>query len=420
MGEWTLPALAVVLVAYAAVSGRLQGTWLSQATVFTVAGVVMAKQLVGVVEADFAGQVVRHLAEATLALVLFTDAVRINVHVLRREARLPIRLLGVGLPLTIAAGTTAAMVLFPSMDVWTAAVLAVVLAPTDAALGELVVSDERVPPAVRRGLNVESGLNDGLCVPLLIIFVTMAQTEQGDAEVRPVLVLAEEIGFGVLAGVAAGALGGWVLRTSAARGWMTVAWTQVNGVAVPLPAYTAASALGGSGFIAAFVAGMAYGALDPRRGEASTGLAEEAGEVLDALTFLLFGAVMVGPALEHLDLRSLGYALLSVTVVRMLPVALALCGLGLRSPTVLFLGWFGPRGLASIVFVLLLVEESGLEGAPLVLQVVTTTVALSVLLHGVTAAPGAERYAACFATRGEPSLSRIWEPPPRVRRRRPG
>ena len=207
MGEWTLPALAVVLMAYAAVSGRLQGTWLSQATVFTVAGVVMAKQLVGVVEADFAGQVVRHLAEATLALVLFTDAVRINVHVLRREARLPIRLLGVGLPLTIAAGTTAAMVLFPSMDVWTAAVLAVVLAPTDAALGEPVVSDERVPPAVRRGLNVESGLNDGLCVPLLIIFVTMAQTEQGDAEVRPVLVLAEEIGFGVLAGVAAGALG---------------------------------------------------------------------------------------------------------------------------------------------------------------------------------------------------------------------
>ena len=201
---------------------------------------------------------------------------------------------------------------------------------------------------------------------------------------------------------------------------MTVAWTQVNGVAVPLLAYTAASALGGSGFIAAFVAGMAYGALDPRRGEASTGLAEEAGEVLDALTFLLFGAVMVGPALEHLDLRSLGYALLSVTVVRMLPVALALCGLGLRSPTVLFLGWFGPRGLASIVFVLLLVEESGLEGAPLVLQVVTTTVALSVLLHGVTAAPGAERYAAWFAARGEPSLSRIWEPPPRVRRRRPG
>jgi len=397
MDDWALAGIAVVLIAYAAVSGRLASTPVTQAMVFVAVGLLAGDRVLGLIEADAAGQFVRHLAEATLTLVLFTDAVRVNRGRLRRESLVPARLLGVGLPLTIVAGTVAGLALLPGLDLWTAAALATMLAPTDAALGLPVVSNRRLPSRIRQGLNVESGLNDGVCVPLLIIFLTIAEAEEGAAHVEPLRVIAEEIGFGAVAGVAAGALGAWVLRGFAARGWMEGTWKQINAVATPLLAYVTASALGGSGFIAAFVAGIVYGAVAGEHAEATTFLAEESGELLNAVTFLLFGAVLLGPALGGPDWRVIGYAVLSLTVVRMLPVALAMAGTGMRRVTVGFLGWFGPRGLASIVFVLILVDRTALPQESLLLAVVTWTVALSVYAHGLTAGPGANRYADWYA-----------------------
>jgi sodium/hydrogen antiporter len=210
-------------------------------------------------------------------------------------------------------------------------------------------------------------------------------------------VILEEIGFGALGGVVAGVLGAWVLRGFAARGWMEGTWKQINAVATPLLAYGVASALGGSGFIAAFVAGIVFGAVAAGQAEADTFLAEQSGELLNAVTFLLFGAVLLGPALGDPDWRVIGYAVLSLTVVRLLPVALAMVGTGMRRVTVGFLGWFGPRGLASIVFVLLLVERTELPERSLLLATVTWTVALSVYAHGLTAWPGANRYADWYA-----------------------
>jgi NhaP-type Na+/H+ or K+/H+ antiporter len=236
-----------------------------------------------------------------------------------------------------------------------------------------------------------------VCVPLLIIFLTVAEAEQGAAHVEPLRVILEEIGFGAAGGLAAGVLGAFVVRGFAARGWMEGSWRQINAVATPLLAYTVASALGGSGFIAAFVAGIVFGAVAGEQGEATTFLAEESGELLNAVTFLLFGAVLLGPALGDPDWRVIGYAVLSLTVVRLLPVALATLGTGMRRVTVGFLGWFGPRGLASIVFVLILVEQTDLPERPLLLDVVTWTVALSVYAHGLTAWPGANRYADWYA-----------------------
>jgi sodium/hydrogen antiporter len=294
-------------------------------------------------------------------------------------------------------GTVAGLALFPQLNLWTAAALATILAPTDAALGLPVVSNRRLPSRIRQGLNVESGLNDGVCVPLLIIFLTIAQAEEGVGHIEPLKVVLEEIGFGTVGGVLAGALGAWVLRTFAARGWMEGTWQQINAVATPLLAYTTAAALGGSGFIAAFVAGIVFGAVARDRAEHSTFLAEQSGELLNAVTFLLFGVVLLGPALDDLDWRVLLYAILSLTVGRMLPVALAMLGTGMRRLTLAFLGWFGPRGLASIVFVLILVEETDLPERSLMLTVVTWTVALSVYAHGLTAWPGANRYADWFA-----------------------
>ncbi|MGH2813518.1 MAG: cation:proton antiporter, partial [Actinomycetota bacterium] len=207
MHEWGLAGIALLLIGYAAVSGRMQSTVVTQAMVFVALGLLVGNRVLHLVEADTANQYVRHLAEATLALVLFTDAVRVNRRRLRREALVPARLLGIGLPLTIVAGTVAALALFAELDLWTAAALATMLAPTDAALGLPVISNRRLPSRIRQGLNVESGLNDGVCVPLLIIFLTIAEAEEGAVHVEPLRVILEEIGFGALAGVAAGALG---------------------------------------------------------------------------------------------------------------------------------------------------------------------------------------------------------------------
>jgi sodium/hydrogen antiporter len=401
MDSWGLAAIALVLIAYAAVSGRLATTPVTQAMVFVAVGLLVGNRALELIDVDAASQFVRHLAEATLTLVLFTDAVRVNLGRLRRESLVPARLLGIGLPLTIVAGTVAGLALLPGLDLWTAAALATMLAPTDAALGLPVVSNRRLPSRIRQGLNVESGLNDGVCVPLLIIFLTIAEAEEGAAHVEPLRVILEEIGFGAASGVAAGALGAVVLRGFAARGWMEGTWKQINAVATPLLAYMVASALGGSGFIAAFVAGIVFGAIAGGQAEATTFLAEESGELLNAVTFLLFGAVLLGPALGDLDWRVIGYAVLSLTVVRLLPVALAMLGAGMRRVTVGFLGWFGPRGLASIVFVLILVEETDLPERPLLLAVVTWTVALSVYAHGLTALPGANRYADWYAAHAD-------------------
>jgi sodium/hydrogen antiporter len=397
MDEWALPTIAVLLIGYGALSGRLRSTVVTQAMVFVAFGLLVGNRILDLVDVDAANRYVRLLAEATLTLVLFTDAVRVNLGRLRRESLVPARLLGVGLPLTIVAGTVVGLALFPQLNLWTAAALATMLAPTDAALGLPVVSNRRLPSRIRQGLNVESGLNDGVCVPLLIIFLTIAQAEEGVGQVEPLKVVLEEIGFGVAGGVAAGVLGAWVLGVFARRGWMDGTWRQINAVATPLLAYTVAAALGGSGFIAAFVAGIVFGALAGDRAEHSTFLAEQSGELLNAVTFLLFGAVLLGPALGELDWRVALYALGSLTVVRMLPVALAMFGTGMRRVTVGFLGWFGPRGLASIVFVLILVEETQLPERPLMLTVVSWTVALSVYAHGLTAWPGANRYADWYA-----------------------
>jgi NhaP-type Na+/H+ or K+/H+ antiporter len=401
MHQWALPTIAVMLLAYGAVSSRLQTTPVSQAMVFVALGLLAGNRILDLVEADTANQFLRHLAEATLTLVLFCDAVRVNRGRLRHESALPTRLLGIGLPLTIVAGTLAGLALVPELNLWTAAALATMLAPTDAALGLPVVTNPRLPSRIRQSLNVESGLNDGVCVPLLIIFLTIAQAEEGVGHIEPLQVIAEEIGFGVIGGVAAGALGAWVLRSFGGRGWMEGTWRQINAVVTALLAYTVAAALGGSGFIAAFVAGITFRIVATDHAKEATFLAEQTGELLNAVTFLLFGAVLLGPALGELDWPIALYALVSLTLARMLPVTLALLGTGMRRTTVAFLGWFGPRGLASIVFLLILLEETELPERPLMAAVVTWTVALSVYAHGLTAGPGANRYADWYAAHHE-------------------
>lgn len=392
--DWALALVALVLLGVAAVSRRLSGTPVTPAMVFVAFGVLVGPEVLDGIDVAGSGEAVQVLAETTLALVLFSDASRIDLAALRRTVDVPVRLLGIGLPLTIALGTLAAAAILGELRIEEAVILAVVLAPTDAALGQAVVTEPRVPQRIRQGLNVESGLNDGICVPLLFAAVAAADVASAISGGRSAgTLLAEEIGYGVLGGVVAGALAAATILQAGRRELIAPAWRQVVPVAGAALAYGIASALDGSGFIAAFVAGMVFRLALGRDPEELNRLTEEVGSVLNGITFVLFGAVLLGPALTELTWSLALYAVLSLTVVRMLPVTIAMAGSRARRPTLAFLGWFGPRGLASIVFAVIVVEESQLPHEHLIVLAIYLTVGLSVLAHGLTAAPLAARYA---------------------------
>ena len=395
--DWALPTIALALLAFAAVSGRLDGTPITGPMVFTAFGLVVGGDALGLVDPRVSGEAVKLLAESTLALVLFGDAARIDLRALRGEVSLPARLLGIGLPLTLVAGFGVGLVLLGALAWPEALLLAVILAPTDAALGQAVVTLPRLPSPVRQGLNVESGLNDGICVPLFFIALAIAQADARHvSDVQAFRLVAEAIGYGAVGGVIAGTVAAAVVVVGRRHRFVDDVWLQVVPVAAAVLAYSVADALGGSGFIAAFVGGMIFGGLRRRHGGEVGYLIEELGGVLNAITFIVFGAVILGPALGDATLAIAAYAVLSLTLVRMLPVAIAMLGTGARRQTVGFLGWFGPRGLASIVFAVILVEEGGLPHDDVIITATVITIGLSVLAHGLTAAPLANRYAAWF------------------------
>ncbi|MEU3401885.1 cation:proton antiporter domain-containing protein [Streptomyces filamentosus] len=408
-GAWTVLAVAGVTAAYALGSRRLSTTPVSSALVFTGCGVLLGPAVLGVVDAHDAGPVTA-LLEAALTLVLFTDAMTVRRRDLTVGGFLPRRLLGIGLLLSIAAGWLLAWPLLPGLTVWELALVGVILAPTDAALGKTAISDRRVPPLVRQGLNVESGLNDGMVLPFFLVFLaavpgTSYATEGVAGTFWRSLLLSTVLGL--LVGGACGRL----LQAARARGWITREGRHVYVLAVAAGSYELAVVTDGSGFIAAWVAGFAFGhalrnvpgaapgtaAPEEGTGERDTtpDLAEDLGGLLASIGLLLFGALLLGPALQHLSWRIVLYALLSLTVVRLVPVALSLLGSGLRAPTVLYVGWFGPRGLASVVLGLLVAEEH-VAGTELLGRVVAVTVALSVLLHGATAPALAGAYGAWY------------------------
>jgi sodium/hydrogen antiporter len=297
------------------------------------------------------------------------------------------------------------MLLFSDLSWAEAAVLAIVLAATDAALGQAVVTDESLPSRIRQGLNVESGLNDGLCVPLLTIALAVAETEAANVSAGDAVTLvAEAIGWGVAGGLVAGAVTAGALRISRTRHWMEGHWAQVMPVVGAAGSFGLADVRGGSGFIAAFVGGVVFGIISGADAHVAA-FSEELGGVLNGLTLIVFGGAVLGPLWSQIGLVEVGYAVLSLTLVRLVPVAIAMLGSKARAPTVLFLGWFGPRGLASIVFGVVVVEAAGVPHTSTLVVATTVTVALSVVAHGVTAAPLVRRYAAWHAASKPPMES---------------
>ena len=402
MSEYqTIAVVAGFVFVYSVVAKRLERTPVNGALVYVAFGAICGPAGLGLLDLSTDQQTIRMLAELTLALVLFADAANADLGVLARFRQFPVRLLLIGLPLTIVMGYAAGSVLFGGLGVFEVALLATMLAPTDAALGKAVVTNTAVPAPVREGLSAESGLNDGICVPVLFIFLALATGEvHGEQTVSLVASLPlEEIGIGAVVGVACALAGTAAMRGCVDRGWLAGTWLALPVVALALLCFAVAQWLGGSGFIASFVGGMVFGKVAGERKVRVLESAESTGDALALMTWVVFGAAVVGPAFTGATVPVVLYAILSLTVVRMLPVWLCLLGLPSQADSRLFIGWFGPRGLASIVFIVIVAGEQ-LPGQQTLAATVAWTVMLSVLAHGLTANPLASAYAARLRARG--------------------
>ena len=402
MSEYqVLTVVAAFAFAYSLIASRLEKTPVNGALVYVAVGMLFGPHALGLVDLKVDGEGISRLAEFALAICLFIDSSNANLSVLRRVESIPIRLLLIGLPLTIAIGLVFGLLIFRDLSFFEVALIATMLAPTDAALGKAVVTNPAVPDPVRESLNVESGLNDGICVPVILFFLVLAagSVEASQSAELVVELLLEVIGIGVVIGLILAVLGGFALRTCASRGWISGTWLQIPIIALALLCFGLAQWLGGSGFIACFVAGLTFGGLTRQHKEGLLNAAEGTGDAVALVTWFTFGTVIVGFLLSGLNWQVLVYAVLSLTIVRILPVFLCLIGKGLKRDTLLFMGWFGPRGLASIVFAVMVAGKQ-LPGNDTIVAVVAWTIVLSILAHGLSANSLASVYGARADNRG--------------------
>ncbi|WP_239472003.1 cation:proton antiporter [Streptomyces sp. NEAU-S7GS2] len=386
--DGTLSLVLLLLFLWCLCSRRMERFELTAPAAFVLLGLLLGEGT-GVLDLALPHETVKMLAEITLVWVLFTDSARLSFRALRPELGIYVRLLAIGLPLCVGLGALLASALLPGVSGWSALYVGAALAPTDAALGATMMVNPVVPAKIRRVINVESGLNDGIVTPLVVLAlagVSAAEHTAGpDATGQALVQLAIGTAYGAVIGLAAG----WLLRTTLRNGWAAEDFAGAGVLALSLLGYTSALAIGGNGFVAAFVAGLAFGTAHGAPPRVLL-YVEQSGALLSVLVWLVFGAVLLPEVFAHVTWQAVVYAVLSLTVIRMVPVALCLAGSGLDARTVGFIGWFGPRGLASIIFGLLAVEELTPAGARPVLPAIACTVLLSVLAHGLTSAPPGE------------------------------
>ena len=388
-----LGVFLILIFLYSLVSERALKTIVTAPIVFTTAGLIMAFSLPELSQVEVKNKTILVIGDIALAVVLFSDATRISLRKVRRESQLPGRLLGIGMPLAILTGTMVALLLFTEFSLWEAAILATILAPTDASLGTAVVNSKRVPARIRQALNVESGLNDGLSVPLLMLFIALARVDSPREDTSWILYTVQQIGFGLLVGGVLGYLGSWLVRQTDRRGWISKGTQQLALLSLALLSWwLAEKVLHGNGFIAAFTAGTVTRLGYENAREHMIEFDESWGDLLVYAVFYFFG-MLAAADLLYISLPIWVYAILSLTLVRMLPVGIAMIRSRLHFSSVLFLGWFGPRGLASIVLGLVfLAEKAHLSGESLIVMTVVATVLLSVFAHGISSAPAINLY----------------------------
>jgi NhaP-type Na+/H+ or K+/H+ antiporter len=397
----TVAIFLTLVFLFSLVSKRAGKSIITGPMVFALAGILIFAFFSALDKAQIKDKTILVAGEITLAVVLFSDATRISLRRVMRESQLPARLLGIGMPLAIVLGALVAMLLFSDLSLWEAAILATILAPTDASLGIAVVSSKLVPARIRQALNVEGGLNDGLSVPLLMLFIGLSGIELRGGEQSWLAYTVQQIGLGLLVGVVIGWLGGFLMTRAEERDWIIDEAKQLALLSLAVLAWgIAEKMIGGNGFIAASVAGVML-ALSYEQAKRHIAEFNEAwGDLLIYFVFFLFGMI-AGPVIQMIGGALWLYALLSLSLVRMLPVAISMMGARLQPASVLFLGWFGPRGLASVVLGLIYLEQlADLPENATITLTVTATVLLSIFAHGASAVPLIKRYAHTVADIG--------------------
>ncbi len=393
MDNLTILTTALAFLAFGLIGRRLRSTVLTGPMLFAAFGLLAGPAVFGFVPLEISNAGLNILAEVTLILVLFSDAASIDLRRLRRDHNLPVRMLAMGMPLTILLGAITAMILFADFSIWEAALLAAILAPTDAALGQAVVVNRAVPVRIRQALNVESGLNDGIALSVVLVFAALAGANQESPDAVSWLLFGlKQITFGPIAGVVVGYLGAKLVAYCHRAGWLSENAEGIVALALAFGAYALAEIFHGNGFIAAFIAGLVFGNTLAFKCKYLYEFAETEGQILILLTFMAFGIVMIPMAIPSINGTYIAFALLALTLLRMVPVSVALLGTGIRPASSLFLGWFGPRGLASILFALLILEQSDITHKNEILAAIIVTVTMSILLHGLTAGPLSRLY----------------------------
>lgn len=404
MNEYSvLVFAALVMFVYGLFSHLSERSPISAATVFVSIGIIASPLALNLIKAGVTAPTVRVVAEVTLVLVLFVDASTIDLRAFLHRTSLPFRLLVIGLPLTMALGVAVAAPLFREMSLLVVALMAFILSPTDAALGQPVMTSPLVPQKIKEAINVESGLNDGIVLPpiLACIAALSPETPEHTGLGYWVAFVLKQFLLGPLLGALVGFVGGWAIDSAAKRGWINATFQRLAAWSMAVMAYSLAEAFHGNGFIAAFFGGLALNVRIPKVREQIQEFGETEGQQLALFVFLLFGLAAVPKAVPYWDGTALLYAVLSLTVIRMVPVAVSLIGTGLSRYSSAFIGWFGPRGIASVLYILIVVNELGLEGYEPMLAVVVLTILLSIYLHGISAVPLSRLYATRMTAAGD-------------------
>ncbi|NTW26190.1 MAG: sodium:proton antiporter [Lentimicrobium sp.] len=380
---------ALLILLYGLFSKYFEKTVITAPMAFVTMGIIASFFQVEALREGIDAPLVKVLAEITLVLVLFNDASTINRNVLKTQRSIPLRLLLIGLPLTMLLGVFIAIPLFPGINTWSLVLMALILSPTDAALGQAVVTSKLVPEKIRQTINVESGLNDGIALPpiLVCIAVLSSSGESGSGLTYWLIFTLKQFVYGPIIGGLVGWLGGWLVDKASGKGWMNSTFQQLSSLSLALMAFALAETVHGNGFIAAYFAGLMLGAQNKEVREKLHDFGEAESQALVLFIFLLMGMITIPLSYPFWDMQSLVYAVLSLTVIRMLPVAISLLGAKLSWKSVGFIGWFGPRGIASVLYMLLVIIELGMKGYERIISVIVLTVLLSIFLHGLSAVP---------------------------------
>ena len=373
-----------LLTVVAALSGVMRGTVLSASVLSVGLGILLAE--LGVVEVEASDQAIVELVELALILTLFSDGMFVERELLRAHWSPVARALTIAMPITMALLGLAAKALFPQLSWAEALLLAAVLSPTDPVVTSAVVTSKVVPASVRHTLNLESGLNDGLALPFVLFFLVLA-TPGGNAGTEAAK-LAGEAMVGAAIGFGLGALGGR-LHPHLPGGGLTQRYEGIYAIGFALFAFGLADVTFGNGLIAAFVCGIAMAATERDVPQGFVEFAENTSAILQVLTFFVFGALIVATGFDHSVPPLVVFVIFALLVARPAAVLLSFLRTGIPRPQKLFMAWFGPKGVASMLFALFVIK-SDVGEANLIFDVAAIAIIASIVAHGLTDTVGAQ------------------------------